>query len=233
MASQSIISPLAGCTIMNELNDENNCNNDVGDSNRINLDKGHQQIDNEIAESHSNNKNKFTAARKKSILTSTENVSSITTEETTMAQSSQVWQYANRCPGTNYSTCCLCPDKKRISTNNGSTSTLRKHLISKHQLHDLALPPAKRKRTVSSITNDKKQHLHGLFIKCIVRDGRTFNDFQKPGMKKVLEELIPGKFIWISQWSIHHHIYYSSCRISTSFSICGGSSSQTSSCVPS
>jgi hypothetical protein len=178
---------------MDESNKENNCN-DVGNSNRVNSNKDRRQIDNEVAKSSSNNKKKFTAARKNSILISTENVSSITIDETTMAQTSQVWQYAERCPGTNYSTCCLCPDKKKISTNNGSTSTLRKHLISKHQLHDLELPPAKRKLPASSITDDKKQHLHGLFIKCIVRDGRTFNDFQKPGMKKLLEELIPGKF---------------------------------------
>ena len=232
MTSQSIISPLAGCTIMDELNNENNCNN-VGDSNRINFDENHRPIGDEMTESYSNNRNKLTTARKKSILTSIENVPSITTNETTMVQSSQVWQYANRCPGTSYATCCLCPDNKRISTNNGSTSTLRKHLISKHQLHDLELPPAKRKATVSSMTDEKKKHLHGLFIKCIVRDGRTFNDFQKPGMKKLLEELIPGKFIWISQWFTHRHIYHSSYRISTSFSICGSSSSQTSSFVSS
>jgi hypothetical protein len=78
---------------MDESNKENNCN-DVGNSNRVNSNKDRRQIDNEVAKSSSNNKKKFTAARKNSILISTENVSSITIDETTMAQTSQVWQYA-------------------------------------------------------------------------------------------------------------------------------------------
>jgi len=139
-----------------------------------------------------NNNKKFKAGNGKAILTSRENVPNITTNETTSVKSSQVWQYAVRCPDSNFSRCCLCPDNKKISTNNGSTSTLRKHLIAKHQLHELALPNSKRKSIPSSISNNKKQHLHDLFINCIIRDGRTFNDFEKPGMKKILQEIIPG-----------------------------------------
>jgi hypothetical protein len=111
-----------------------------------------------------------------------------------VSHSSQVWQYAIRCPNSNYSTCRLCPDNKQISTNNGSTSTLRKHLISKHNIHVLVLTNDKRKSTKSSISINKKRELHDLFINCIIRDGRTFNDLHKPGMKKILQELIPGKF---------------------------------------
>jgi hypothetical protein len=111
-----------------------------------------------------------------------------------VSHSSQVWQYAIRCPNSNYSTCRLCPDNKQISTNNGSTSTLRKHLIAKHNIHELVLTNDKRKSTKSSISINKKRELHDLFINCIIRDGRTFNDLHKPGMKKILQELIPGKF---------------------------------------
>jgi len=116
------------------------------------------------------------------------------TNETVVSHSSQVWQYAIRCPNSNYSTCRLCPDNKQISTNNGSTSTLRKHLIAKHNIHELVLTNDKRKSTKSSISINKKRELHDLFINCIIRDGRTFNDLHKPGMKKILQELIPGKF---------------------------------------
>jgi thioredoxin-related protein len=131
-------------------------------------------------------------AKNKAVAVSRNNDLTTTTNETTSVQSSQVWQYAIRCPNSNFSTCCLCPNNKKISTNNGSTSTLRKHLIAKHQLYELAVPNNKRKRIASSIDNNKRQQLHDLFSKCIIRDGRTFNDFQKSGLKKILQELIPG-----------------------------------------
>ncbi|CAF5151655.1 unnamed protein product, partial [Rotaria magnacalcarata] len=140
---------------------------------------------------NSNNK-KIKVAKNKAIAISRNNCLTTTTIETTSVQSSQVWKYAIRCPNSNFSICSLCPNDKKISTNNGSTSTLRKHLISEHQLHELALPNNKRKRIDPQISNNKKQHLHDLFIKCVIRDGRTFKDLQKPGLKKILQELIPG-----------------------------------------
>ena len=211
MTSQSIVSTLAECTIADELNNENN--NHVANSNGADplssqvsheyrssgtltetFDENDELIENGKTGSYSNKAKRLKAAQKKSILTSTENISSITVNETTATKPSEVWEYAIRCPDSKYSICCLCPDNKKISTNNGSTSTLRKNLISKQQLNDLELPPSKRQRVESSISIEKKQHLHDLFVKCIVRDGRTYNDFQKPGMKKLLEVVIPGKF---------------------------------------
>ncbi|CAF5228710.1 unnamed protein product, partial [Rotaria magnacalcarata] len=81
----------------------------------------------------------------------------------------------------------------RISTNNGSTSTLRRHLILKHKLKDLILPNIKTKRSTLSMDPIRKQQLHNLSVDCIVRDSRTFNDFEKPGIKRLLQEFIPGK----------------------------------------
>jgi hypothetical protein len=89
----------------------------------------------------------------------------------------------------------LCPDNKRISTSNGSTSTLRRHLILHHDKHELILSSKKRKHTQSTFSEIKKQELHNLIINCFIRDGRTFNDFEKPGAKKLLQELVPGKII--------------------------------------
>ncbi|CAF0831868.1 unnamed protein product [Didymodactylos carnosus] len=72
-----------------------------------------------------NSKNKsFKRSHNKSNSTSTKNVLSDKTNETGSTHSSSVWQYAIRINNSNYATCCLCTDGKRISTNNGSTSTL-------------------------------------------------------------------------------------------------------------
>ena len=74
----------------------------------------------------------------------------------TLIQSLQVWQYTVHCSNFRFSICCLCPNDKEISINNGSTSTLRKHSITKHQLHELALPSKKCKRVTSSFDSNKK-----------------------------------------------------------------------------
>ena len=109
------------------------------------------------------------------------------------AQVSLVWLYATRCNDPNYATCKLCANNKRISTNNGSTSTLRQHLISKHGKVELIMNNGKKTRSSSSISSTRRQELHTLLINCIVRDGRVFRDFEKPGMKQVLKEAFPGK----------------------------------------
>lgn len=149
-------------------------------------------------ESHqsNNNKNNLKATRRKAIISSkTDNNSTTTRNETILSYSSKVWQYAIRCPDSNYSICCLCSDNKKISTNNGSTSTLRKHLISKHNIHELTLPIEKRKSAKMFININRKRELHALSINCIIKDGRTFNDLNKPGIRKLLQELLPGRFI--------------------------------------
>lgn len=114
------------------------------------------------------------------------------TNKTTAVYTSQVWKYAEHCQNSNYSICLLCSDNKKISTNNGSTSTLCKHLISKHQVQKLILSDNKRKRIILPMHSKKCQQLDELFIKCILLDGRTFNDLQKAGMKNVLQQIIPS-----------------------------------------
>jgi hypothetical protein len=202
MVSKSILTNLTNFTITDRSNNENNANskdlnrtksflsNTTTTNERDPDSESVEVLDHDHYTKHNNKKLKV--AKNKAIVISTNNDLPITTNETTTVQSSEVWQYAIRCPNSEFSICCLCPNDKKISTNNGSTSTLRKHLITKHQLYQLALPNNKRKRSGPSIDNNKKQHLHDLFTKCIIRDGRTFNDLQKPGLKKILQELIPG-----------------------------------------
>ena len=110
-----------------------------------------------------------------------------------MPRLSEVWKYAVRENDLNYAICCLCKEYTRISTHNGSTSTLRRHLILKHNLKELILSSSKNKRAKFSIDPIRKQQLHNLSIDCIIRDSRIFNDLQKPGIKRLLQEIIPGK----------------------------------------
>ncbi|CAF1675690.1 unnamed protein product [Rotaria sp. Silwood1] len=90
------------------------------------------------------------------------------------AQSSQVWKYAIRCQNSNFSICCLCPNDNKISINNGWTSTLRRPLITKHQLHELTLlsyePPSR-----FSVTRHLK-HLYKFHVKKLVDDLALIDD---------------------------------------------------------
>ncbi|CAF3679197.1 unnamed protein product [Rotaria sp. Silwood1] len=88
-----------------------------------------------------------------------EHYQEITNDLTTpiSAKSSQVWQYAIRCQNSNFSISCLCPNDNKISINNGWTSTLRRHLITKYQLHELTLLSNERKRISSSFSSNKRQ----------------------------------------------------------------------------
>ncbi|CAF5063478.1 unnamed protein product, partial [Rotaria sp. Silwood1] len=184
MISKTILTPITDCTN----NDANN--NEPTQTNSLSSYAASYGYDSdaELVEfrevQHQNNNNKTNSK-------SNENVSSDTTNETKLLHSSAVWQYAVRDDNRNYATCCLCPDNKRISTNNGSPTTLRKHLIVKHNKLDLILPNNKRKRNKTLFNPIKKQQLHHMLINCIIRDGRTFNDFEKAGIKKILQVLVP------------------------------------------
>ena len=117
-----------------------------------------------------NKQKQVNLSRSKFILSTKENYPPNTTTEPTLLHPSKVWQYATRLPNSNYSTCDLCPDKKKISTNNGSTSTLRKHLIAKHGIQELKLPIQKKKPKLLSIDPKRKNELHSLFINYIINN---------------------------------------------------------------
>lgn len=111
---------------------------------------------------------------------------------------SAVWDFATRSEDPDYAICSLCPGNKLISTNNGSTSTLREHLISKHGKKEL-ITGQKRKKKSESMSATRREELHKLLIDCVIRDGRPFRDFEKPGMKEVLKEAFPSKRHFLSR----------------------------------
>lgn len=137
MISRSILRNLTNCTIEDQSQNENNVNSKASTQTKSflsNITTHEHNHSSELVEvldddGHyiNNNNKKLKVAKDKAVVTSKNNDLAITTNETTSVQSSQVWQYAMRCPNSNFSICCLCPDNKKISTSNGSTSTLRKH----------------------------------------------------------------------------------------------------------
>lgn len=51
----------------------------------------------------------------------------------------------------------------------------------------------RRKNKSKIISSKRKEELHQLLIKCIVRDGRSFKDYEKSGMKRLLKEAFPDE----------------------------------------
>ncbi|CAF1538917.1 unnamed protein product, partial [Didymodactylos carnosus] len=101
---------------------------------------------------------------------------------------SNVWSHATRAQDGKTAVCNIC--NKRIKTNCGSTSTLRIHLIKKHDKIELQLP--KNQAIKCSLTPQEKSKLHKLSFQCIIQDGRPFNDLTKPGISKLINAIVPG-----------------------------------------
>ena len=79
-----------------------------------------------------------------------------------------------------------------------SDANLRTHLASIHNMPHLLLPSqSKRKRKMATkkgnkISKEQKLLIDKEIIDCTIQDSRTFNDFHKPGMRKLLHCLLPG-----------------------------------------
>ena len=105
---------------------------------------------------------------------------------------SAVWDYAVKL-SNGQAKCLRC--NRQVSCKGHSTTGLRRHL---HRcLNSSLFAPTTggtnaRGSKRSSMTDDAKRKLHELIYKCIVQDGRTFGDMRKPGMRRLLEELLPG-----------------------------------------
>ena len=100
-----------------------------------------------------------------------------------------VWQYAKKV--TNEKAQCIrC--KLYIKTVRGGTTTLRKHLITKHNLIHLTTYEGPRTTTNNLISQEQKHRLDYLANVAIFQDGRTFGDLRKHGIRKFLAEAIPG-----------------------------------------
>jgi hypothetical protein len=105
---------------------------------------------------------------------------------------SAVWDYAVKLPD-GQAKCLRC--NRQVSCKGHSTTGLRRHL---HRCLNSSLFAPTTGGTNSrgskrlSMTDDAKRKFHELIYKCIVQDGRTFGDMRKPGMRRLLEGILPG-----------------------------------------
>ncbi|CAF3885577.1 unnamed protein product [Rotaria sp. Silwood1] len=102
---------------------------------------------------------------------------------------SNVWKYATRSRDKKFAICKIC--SKRISTNNWSTTCLRRHLILKHDKYELILSNEKTEAT-STISPIVKENIHKLSIEAIIKDNLPFNAFMKSGLAKLMKKALPG-----------------------------------------
>ncbi|CAF4999278.1 unnamed protein product, partial [Rotaria sp. Silwood1] len=100
---------------------------------------------------------------------------------------SEVWNYATKLPNGK-AKCKSC--NREIACKDHSTTGLRRHL-------DRCMKTSKFLSNNSTIFNkpiniQMKKKLHELVYQCIIQDGRSFDDLRKPGMSRLLQEIIPG-----------------------------------------
>ncbi|CAF4657409.1 unnamed protein product, partial [Rotaria socialis] len=99
---------------------------------------------------------------------------------------SEVWNYATKL-NNGKAKCNNC--NREISCEDHSTTDLRRHLF-----RCIKIPSFMSHRndsSISSIGHDLKRRLNELVYKCIIEDGRTFGDLRKPGIIRLLEDIVP------------------------------------------
>jgi hypothetical protein len=110
---------------------------------------------------------------------------------------SPVWHYFKRVTinGVDRAQCLVDGCSKTLSMPNWSTSSLYKHLRHIHKINNLKKKSNGRVivgRVVHKLTRTKKKKLDHLALEAIIKDGRSFNDFHKSGLKRFLQYAIPG-----------------------------------------
>lgn len=103
---------------------------------------------------------------------------------------SMVWKYATKITA-HVAQCNIC--LKKIKTNSGGTTSLRKHLLRQHKISDVPSHRPSYKTINNPISKQQKDRLDHLVKIATFEDGRTFGDFRKNGMMKFLSEAVPGK----------------------------------------
>ncbi|CAF1449689.1 unnamed protein product [Adineta steineri] len=114
-------------------------------------------------------------------------------------QRSSVWNYFKRVSinGVNRAECLEKECGKTFSLINWSTSALFKHLRDIHKIDNLKKVANGRViigRIQHKLSKAKKKKLDNLAIEAIIKDGRSFNDFNKTGLKRFLQYAIPGYY---------------------------------------
>jgi len=104
---------------------------------------------------------------------------------------SKVWLYVTKLDADAQAACDLCDSK--CSCHSHSTSSIRQHLISKHNKTDLIIKSSLNS-SKTKISEALKNELHQLCYSAIIKDSGSFNDLNKGGIKVLLNKLCPGMF---------------------------------------
>ena len=91
--------------------------------------------------------------------------------------------------------CSICHRDVKLSGR--SDANMRSHLSNVHKMPDILLPSqTQRKEGIKidkiCIGREEKGKIDNQIIDFVIKDSRTFNDFHKPGMRKLLHLLKPG-----------------------------------------
>lgn len=101
-----------------------------------------------------------------------------------------LWYYMTKLQ--NYKAKCnIC--NRILSRKNGATSGLRKHLSRVHKIELFGIASESPRNKAYQMSFEEKKKIDALVIKCIIQDGRSFDDMRRSGMLKVFKYLAPGK----------------------------------------
>ncbi|CAF1458616.1 unnamed protein product [Adineta steineri] len=103
---------------------------------------------------------------------------------------SNVWRYATKSEDGKTATCHLCDFK--CATSGHSTSTIRYHLIRRHNKTELIITTEPASAPKPAISSFYKKELHALCYNAIVMDHRPFNDLRKKGITMVFQKMCAG-----------------------------------------
>ena len=73
------------------------------------------------------------------------------------------------------------------------TMTLSQHLVSKYGQHELSTNKKENNSSSPSLDVNQKRQLNELIVNCIIHDSRTFSDFEKLGLRKLLKKAYQEK----------------------------------------
>jgi pyruvate carboxylase len=133
---------------------------------------------------------------KTSMVAVTRSDDSSTPMNRTIEKKSKVWDYFKQVfvNGILKAECLYNNCKIHLSMPNMSTTSLRRHLHQVHQLNEFkTCKKDLHKNRKKKLPPQVKKQLDQLLIEAVVRDARSFTDFDKPGMKKFFKYALPGK----------------------------------------
>ncbi|CAF1307026.1 unnamed protein product [Rotaria magnacalcarata] len=130
-----------------------------------------------------------------SVSTVEQSATTISVQPETTTGKSNVWVYFERSlsVGPLKAKCTLCQED--LLTPNYATSSLKWHLLQRHDLKQFASKEVSSPSSSSisvNLSKAEKQKLDSLAVDAIIKDSRTFGDFQKSGLKKIIDALRPG-----------------------------------------